>query len=292
MLADVSIHDFPDTFRRIVYNILQKHAKLNFSSKTKNKGFFNRSLRTINRKIRKLRNRLKYSNSSTMYDKITYLITNLESKKNQVFLNKRLAEENRAINKIKSDNKYFFKYANRFKVASSSPNLFIDENNNAITDPKLISNMLQDQFKSVFSTPFSESEINSYTDLVIPSIDPLPPFQITCKDIVTAINEIKASSSCARNDIPAKFFKECKYSISKPLKMLWEKSFELGEIPSNYKNQIIIPLHKKGSKTKPEHFRPIVLTPHEIKIMERILRKKFTAHLENNNLLNANQYGC
>ena len=291
VLMGSSIQDFPDHFRKIIYGILQRHTKINFSSSSKNKGFLNRSLHTINRKIRKLKNRLKYSNHLSNYVKFTKIIRNLENQKNQVFLDKRLADENKAISKIKSDNKYFFKYANRFKVASSSPNLFLDKNHNAISDPKLISNMLQDQFKGVFSTPLTESEIKDYDIPQTPSTNPLPFFQITCQDIVTAINEIKPSSSCTRNDIPAKVFKECKFSISKPLKLLWERSLESGEIPSKYKNQTIIPLHKKGSRAKPENFRPISLTPHEIKIIERVLRRLFSAHMEGNNLLNINQHG-
>ena len=85
--------------------------------------------------------------------------------------------------------------------------------------------------------------------------------------------------------------KECKYSLSKPLKMFWKISFNTGKIPAGYKNQTTIPLHKKGSKTYPQNFRPISLTSHIIKIMERILRKHITEHLERYNLINESQHG-
>lgn len=75
------------------------------------------------------------------------------------------------------------------------------------------------------------------------------------------------------------------------MKLFFEKSFASGKIPDIYKRQVIIPLHKKGTKTAPENYRPVSLTPHEIKIMERILRKIFTDHLEQNNLINVHQHG-
>ena len=120
---------------------------------------------------------------------------------------------------------------------------------------------------------------------------PLIPFNITEKDIISSIDEIRANSRCARGDIPAKVFKECKFSLCKPLSIFWERSLQCGQIPSGYKSQAIVPIYKKGLKTKPENFRHVVLTPHEIKIMERVLRKKLTEHLEINSLININQHG-
>ena len=216
----------------------------------------------------------------------------MDSLKKQLFFEKRLLEENKAVNKIKSDSKYFFKYANRFKTAPASPNVLVNKNNDTITDPGEIADMLQSQFESVFSTPFPVSYTDTYNNgLATLCPTPLPFQKITNQDIISAINEIKSSSSVARSEIPARIFKECKFSLCKPLRIFWEKSLESGEIPISYKKQLIIPLHKKGSKTVPENFRPVSLTPHEIKIIERVLRQFFTNHLEQNQLINTNQHG-
>ena len=40
-----------------------------------------------------------------------------------------------------------------------------------------------------------------------------------------------------------------------------------------------------------KNYRPVSLTPNEIKIMERILRNFIMSHLERNNILSANQHG-
>ena len=200
-------------------------------------------------------------------------------------------EEKRAVSKIKLDTKFFFKYANRRRSTSSSPSILVDENLNTVCDPKIIADMFQDKFKSIFSIPFSDSDINSYKNLDLRVEFPFPPLNLTQQHIISAINKMKGSSSCAKTDIPAKIFKECKYSISKPLKLFWEKSLMLGKVPTSYKNQTIIPIHKKGPKTKPGNWRPVSMTPHEIKIIERVLRQHISDHLENNLLINVNQHG-
>ena len=74
-------------------------------------------------------------------------------------------------------------------------------------------------------------------------------------------------------------------------KNFFEKLFNTCQIPDAYKTQTVIPIYKKRDKTNPENFRPVVITPHPIKILERILRREISDYLEKNNLLNENQHG-
>ena len=150
--------------------------------------------------------------------------------------------------------------------------------------------MFQSFFKTTFSSPLSASCLDDFSD-DYPVQIPFPSFQLSEQDIISAINDMKSTSSCLKTNIPALVFKKCKLSLATPLKLFWEKSLNTGKIPSSYKSQTIIPIHKKGSKLKANNFRPIVLTPHEIKIIERVLRKLIYSHLENNKLININQHG-
>ena len=79
--------------------------------------------------------------------------------------------------------------------------------------------------------------------------------------------------------------------LAYPLFLLWNYSFSTGQIPNVYKHSTITPIHKKGSKAISSNYRPVSLTPHEIKIFERILKKKIVEHLESNNLLSCKQHG-
>ena len=119
----------------------------------------------------------------------------------------------------------------------------------------------------------------------------MPKFYITEREIVDAINEMKSHSAVPQSAIPTRIFKECKWSLSLPLRLFWEKSFKSGLVPSAYKFHQTIPKHKKGPKSSPSNFRPIVLTPPEIKIFERVMRKKLTMHFEVNEFFKSSQHG-
>ena len=217
-------------------------------------------------------------------------ISKLHESRKQSYIDERGKREKIAVSKIDSDSQYFFKYANNFKRVSSSPSILLDSSKNIVNDSTTIANLLQSHFKSVFSTPISDYDASKL--LSSPEInDKLPDFSISVTDIINAINEIKSSSACPKSCIPAKIFKLCKFSLAKPLKLFWEKSFCLGEIPEEYKMQQIVPLHKKGSKANAANYRPIALTSHVIKIFERVLRNKLMDYLEQNKIINNNQHG-
>ena len=50
-----------------------------------------------------------------------------------------------------------------------------------------------------------------------------------------------------------------------------------GKVFAALKVQYIAPIFKKGEKTKPANYRPVYLTSHIIKKIERIVRKQIVA---------------
>ena len=72
---------------------------------------------------------------------------------------------------------------------------------------------------------------------------------------------------------------------------MWKESLNCSTVPSYYKQQMIAPVFKKGSRVNPSNYRPISLTAHEIKIFERVLRNKIVHHLESHGLLSCEQHG-
>ena len=285
---------FPKKFKDIVFNILQIHSK-QFTNQDKKvnkyKNSFTKNRYVLNRKIRKYKKYLSTScYSLSRREVLINRINKLSEKKKQSLLEQRISRENIAIQKIKSNSKYFFTYANKFKKVLSDPNILEDEAGNLVTDMKTIADMLQCQFRSVFSSPIDVSNYNSLVNKPT-IIYPLSELIITNADVIKAIDEIKTTSSCSKQDIPARVFKECKSTLCVPLRLFWTKSFDCGQVPSDYKKQVIIPIHKKGSKTKAEHFRPISLTPHPVKIFERIFRDKLVFYFEANSFFSPSQHG-
>ena len=88
-----------------------------------------------------------------------------------------------------------------------------------------------------------------------------------------------------------KIFFYTKNSIKIPLKIILRKSLDEGKIPDIFKLAYVTPIHKGGSKLKPEQYRPVSLTSHVMKVFERVIKRNILAHLINHNLINQSQHG-
>ena len=206
----------------------------------------------------------------------------------ETFNAEHLRQEKLAVTKILENPKFFFSYAKRFAKSKSNVGPLLN-NGNLSNDPQEMVNILQEQYKSVFSDPSDNSK-------VIPNPTPqasatIEDLSFTPADIEAAIDEIDKNASSTDHDIPAVVLKECKSLLSYPIFLIWKTSFSSGVIPSDLKTQMITPVFKKGDRSDASNYRPISLTSHLIKIFERVIRKSLVDHLESRNLLSRNQHG-
>ena len=138
------------------------------------------------------------------------------------------------VTKILENPKFFFSYAKRFAKSKSNVGPLLN-NGNLSNDPQEMANILQEQYKSVFSDPSDNSK-------VIPNPTPqasatIEDFSFTPADIEAAIDEIDKNASSTDHDIPAVVLKECKSLLSYPIFLIWKTSFSSGVIPSDLKTQ-------------------------------------------------------
>lgn len=99
------------------------------------------------------------------------------------------------------------------------------------------------------------------------------------RDCLLAINPNKA---CGPDGIHGRVLKNCAASLAKPLSMIFQLSYNCGSLPKDWKLANVVPVHKKGSKSCVENYRPISLTSLVMKTFERILKEELlmrTAHL-------------
>ena len=66
---------------------------------------------------------------------------------------------------------------------------------------------------------------------------------------------------------------------------------EEGVVPLEWKEANIIPLFKKGSRSKSENYRPVSLTSVVCKLLERLIKDHLVDFLVKNNLINPSQHG-
>ena len=109
--------------------------------------------------------------------------------------------------------------------------------------------------------------------------------------IFKLLEKLKVDKSPGPDGIHNRVLFEIKDQIGKVLSILFQKSFQSGQLPKEWKEGNIVPIYKKGKKSDPNNYRPVSLTSTVSKIMEAILRDEIVSHLEGNNLISPDQHG-
>ena len=73
--------------------------------------------------------------------------------------------------------------------------------------------------------------------------------------------------------------------IAPSLCMIFNKSLQLGSLPSDWKLANVVPVHKKDAKDHVENYRPISLLPILSKVFERFVLNSIKDHLHRNNMV-------
>ena len=113
----------------------------------------------------------------------------------------------------------------------------------------------------------------------------------TIEELIECIGQLREQSAPGPDGIHPKVIKECAESFALPLWIIFQESFEEGILPRDWKDAVITPIFKKGSKTDPLNYRPVSLTSVPCKLMEKIITRKVKQHLEENDILSQEQHG-
>ncbi len=108
------------------------------------------------------------------------------------------------------------------------------------------------------------------------------------RDCMLALNKRKAMGP---DQISGWMLSECAEELSFPLTEMFNKSLSQGKLPEVWKAADIVPIYKKGPKEDANNYRPVSLTSVVVKLLEKLIRKYWICHLEENNLLSNCQFG-
>ena len=114
---------------------------------------------------------------------------------------------------------------------------------------------------------------------------------ISREEIRNKLNKLRSDKAPGVDGILPRFLREITDELVEPLAMLFARSMETGEIPSDLRAANVTPIHKKGSRSKVENYRPVSLTSQISKLMESLIRDAIEKHLENNFLIRESQHG-
>ncbi|MCP4459038.1 MAG: hypothetical protein GY816_13600, partial [Cytophagales bacterium] len=107
--------------------------------------------------------------------------------------------------------------------------------------------------------------------------------------VLHVLKNLNPNKALGPDKINGKVLKNCCRALSTPLSILFQKTYSSGILPSEWKLAHIVPVHKKGSKSDVQNYRPISLTSIVVKVMERIVRDELMARCSG--LIDSRQHG-
>ncbi|KFV93053.1 RNA-directed DNA polymerase from mobile element jockey, partial [Fulmarus glacialis] len=97
--------------------------------------------------------------------------------------------------------------------------------------------------------------------------------------------QLNVHQSMGPDGIHPRVLKELVDVKAGPILIIYQRSWEPGEVPAAWKRANAIPIYKKGMREDPENYRPVSLTSVPGKIMERIILSAIERHLKSNAII-------
>lgn len=114
---------------------------------------------------------------------------------------------------------------------------------------------------------------------------------IEVQEVFDIISILTVNKAIGPDNISHRMLKYTKFSISKPLCMLFNKSLVENSFPNYWKIAHVLPLFKKDDPSVASNYRPVSLLSCVSKIMERIIFKHVYNFFHENNLFYKYQAG-
>ena len=149
---------------------------------------------------------------------------------------------------------------------------------------------LKAQFDQVFTA-------TSNIELQIPSIQHCIPYPslvnmtFTGEMVRAKLLTLRKNSSPGADNIHPRTLISLAHDISEPLAVLYQRMFNKSVIPQSWKEGVISPIYKGGSRSDPANYRPVTLLPILSKVMEANVADLLMEYLEKHELLSPFQHG-
>ena len=115
--------------------------------------------------------------------------------------------------------------------------------------------------------------------------------QVTNEGIARLLQKLNPGKASGPDILPARILKELAEELSPYLATIFQRSFDTGIVPKDWRTANVTAIFMKGDKLKASNYRPVSLTSLCCKIQEHVITSTVLKHLESYDILTDCQHG-
>ena len=114
---------------------------------------------------------------------------------------------------------------------------------------------------------------------------------VSTEGVTRLLQKLNPAKAIGPDLLPARVLKELASKISPYLTAIFQRSFDTGDVPNDWRKANVTAIFKKGEKFKASNYRPVSLTSICCKIQEHVINSNVLNHLDEHSILTDCQHG-